>query len=268
MSVEKFILTKDPIPFTTIPNKVLQNLPNAEALGVWCYLQSLPQSWKFHKQNLREHFNIGRDKFDRILSILEDFDLIEIILFRDSQGRFAQCNLHVKSGENIRKTNKNKVITEKQPSTEKPLTDSQVPDNDHYKRNNNKLNKKQINISCASDDARDEKFISLSKIYPRKENMAVAHKMWKKKKLYSIADQIISAVENRLRMDWLNKEKQYIPLLSTYLNNKRWTDEIVETSNEKQSKSNAHSKAVDLLGAHRRKPEQERNYNGEYTNLS
>lgn len=99
MSVEKFIVTKASINYTIIPNKVLQELKCAEALGVWVYLASKPPSWEFYKDQIRDHFGIGRDKLDNIFDMLKHINLIEIKAIRSTNGRFTHWILHVKSGD-------------------------------------------------------------------------------------------------------------------------------------------------------------------------
>lgn len=60
------------------------------------------------------------------------------------------------------------------------------------------------------------------KIYPRKENKGQAEKAWAKAIKLAEPDQIIEAVE---RTPW-NEDKQFIPHPASWLNGKRWEDEL------------------------------------------
>lgn len=101
MSVEKFIINKESSNYTIIPNKVLQNLRDAEALALWCYLQSLPPGWVFHKNKIKEQFGWGRDKLDKKLSVLKVHNLVEPRVVRGIKGKFTEWTLDVKNGDNF-----------------------------------------------------------------------------------------------------------------------------------------------------------------------
>ena len=63
-------------------------------------------------------------------------------------------------------------------------------------------------------------------VYPRKDAKAKALQAWKKAKADNLADLIIADVTRR-RIDdqqWANP--QYIPYPATYINQRRWEDEI------------------------------------------
>lgn len=230
MSVEKLVISKEASSFTVLPNKVLQNLCNADALGLWCYLASLPPDWEFYKEQIRAHFKIGRDKLDKLLSILKEYDLIDIAFVRDAQGRFVHWHIHVYSGNGFAQTEKPdsiRVSDHVHQNTEKPVS-GEPPQwkTAPIKEIKNKTNKKhKDNISCASDEARSP-FDDFWSIYPIKKNKVRAKGFWKIKKYDEIAPLIIADVKNRILNEAQWKEKKYIPHPSTYLQNARWTDEV------------------------------------------
>jgi hypothetical protein len=233
MSVEKLIISKDASSFTTIPNKVLQGLQNMEALGLWCYLASLPPSWEFYKEVIREHCNLGRDKLDQLLKLLESHNLLSISVARDEKGKFSHLSVHIKNGEEFISI-ENKKIKKKRPFTDLPLTDNQLLVNSSYKENINKLNIKtnKTKISPAPKVAED-RFQEFYDSYPKKKDREAAHKAWKKNKCNEIADRIIEDVKTRARLEQQWQDKQFIPYPSTYLNRKMWTDEIISSSSKK-----------------------------------
>lgn len=170
MTVEKFRFTKDDSDYTTFPNLLLQGLCHAEALGVYVYLSSLPPSWEFHKDQIRKHFNIGRDKLEKILCILLAHGLIQIFQERNLAGQFNNWRLHVnnpctfKPLTDFQGTDKTPVVDAFQPFTDLPFTANQSLVNSSYKRNNKKnkdfkknkhksfLVKKSKSAKCASVD--------------------------------------------------------------------------------------------------------------------
>lgn len=60
-------------------------------------------------------------------------------------------------------------------------------------------------------------------VYPRKEPKAESEKIWKRKNLDRVADQIISDVRRRVAAgEW--RERQFTPMATTFLNQDRWKD--------------------------------------------
>lgn len=70
-----------------------------------------------------------------------------------------------------------------------------------------------------------DRFPEFKSIYPRKENMAKASKVWQARNLDAVADQIIAAVAARVAGDPGWSDPRYIPHPTTYLNGARWEDQ-------------------------------------------
>jgi len=94
-------LVKEKIPFTVLPNDVVQQIKSPMALGLWCYLMSLPDKWEVNRQHLMNHFEIGRDRLDTVLKWLIDHKLIEYIWVRNTKGLVEKVTLHVKNGKDF-----------------------------------------------------------------------------------------------------------------------------------------------------------------------
>ncbi len=281
MTIKKYVIKKDSGNFTVFPNNVLQNLKNYDALGLYVYIASLPHGWQFYKHQLATHGNIGRDKINKLLKVLEVHGLVKMVQIRTSKGRFEHFELEVKDGSSFKI---NDLENQVQPFTEKPLTENQLLVNSSYKRNNKKAYiKNKENIFCSSsdephiDDDKSLKINDLNKayqtvqpvgqncrtaetangsngsngsndsnkiepqtefslfdyfwnIYPRKQKKKDAEKIWKKNKYEQIATLIFDNVKERIKNEWATKEKEFIPLPSTYLNGERWNDEIINGS--------------------------------------
>lgn len=64
-------------------------------------------------------------------------------------------------------------------------------------------------------------------IYPNRKNKAKARSIWERDRLDRLADQIIAAVKRYATSpNWLKESGQFIPHPTTFLNGKRWEDEV------------------------------------------
>lgn len=113
------------------------------------------------------------------------------------------------------------------------------------KQNNTSMNNKQDNTPY-SPPAGDEQpkskktkegyrpdwFEELWKRYPRKDNKPAARKKWNEiKPDRQTCDQICAALErDKTSEQWNKNEGKFIPLLSTWLHNRRWEDKGVDFS--------------------------------------
>lgn len=101
MSIQKPIaesFKQQKIPFTTLPNYVLQNFHDGLALGIWAYLISLPTTWHVNREHLMKHFNLGRDKLDGVIKVLIDNYLFTYKRLRDDKGRHSGTEIIVNDG--------------------------------------------------------------------------------------------------------------------------------------------------------------------------
>lgn len=232
MSVQKYKISRNEGNFTTFTNKVLQNLRNMEALGLYCFLLSLPQGWEFHKNHLRKHANLGINKLNNLLAILEQHALIKTVQIRDEKGRFAHFDLQVNDGtafvykefeENCAPLNENRD------------TENRATENSIYKRNNienKKSTKKTSKNICATVVARVPQNCAFDEFwdaYPVKKNKIRAKKIWDRNNLDKIADLIMSDIARRKAQDAHWQDVHYIPHPSSYLQNERWRDETTST---------------------------------------
>lgn len=84
----------------------------------------------------------------------------------------------------------------------------------------------QIELSPALEKhLPDDRFQEFWKAYPRKDAKAAAEKVWKRKKLVRIADQVITDVLARIADPGQWTEVKFTPYATTYLNQERWKDE-------------------------------------------
>jgi hypothetical protein len=130
MSIEKLDiakLTQEKIPFTMHLNYVLQNVRHPLALAIWVYLTSLPEGWEVHRNQLMEHFNVGRDKLKDALSFLNQNYLLEYSQEKLENGTFGNSHILVKSGHEFEVIHRNATGGLKNRRTEKPLDGKTAP---------------------------------------------------------------------------------------------------------------------------------------------
>lgn len=86
--------------------------------------------------------------------------------------------------------------------------------------------------------------------YPRKDDKKNAIKKWSSLKCDKFADEIIRNVKARNATSWKGKEKQFILLPTTYLNGKRWKDEVELTTYEIGQKHKSYTRAQNSVLGH------------------
>lgn len=81
-------------------------------------------------------------------------------------------------------------------------------------------------------NAQTERFAAFWKLYPKKQGKGAAEKAWKKiKPTAELFDTIVTAVEAaKLSEQWQRENGRYIPNPATWLNQKRWEDDIPDPS--------------------------------------
>jgi len=150
MSIEKLDVAKvrqEKIPFTMHLNYVLQNVRHPLALAIWVYLTSLPEDWEVHRNQLMEHFNVGRDKLKDALSYLNKNHLLEYSQDKLESGKFGNSHILVKSGHEFEVIHRSLTGGLKNRRTEKPLDGETAPTKEI--RNTNKKTKTKKSF-CAS----------------------------------------------------------------------------------------------------------------------
>lgn len=90
MSIEKNnknTLKHEESGFTIVINHTIQSIRNDTAAAIYGYLATMPADWTICKQQLQNHYNIGRDKVNKAFKYLKDIGAIEIIMNRDTEGQ-------------------------------------------------------------------------------------------------------------------------------------------------------------------------------------
>jgi len=144
------ILHKDHIPYTIISTQTVDYINNIDALAIWTYLQTKPNSWIIYKQEVAKHFKIGRDRCAKAFSKLEKIGLITIKQNRDSTGKFMNNNIHLHHS----------------PFTENPLTEKPSTENKALVSNNSNKEITNNNIVYREKEKKQKKQKKLAHICP------------------------------------------------------------------------------------------------------
>lgn len=87
---------------------------------------------------------------------------------------------------------------------------------------------RSVSVSVSLNKDIEDSFNSLWRLYPNRKDKQAARKAWAKlNPSDEMSRRIISHVEARAKTDkaWLKDGGQFVPMLSTFLNNARWEDE-------------------------------------------
>lgn len=100
--------------------------------------------------------------------------------------------------------------------------------NDVVQENNDIVQEKEKKYKPPISPKGDERFAAFWAAYPRKAGKATAEKAWGKLKATDeLLNTILAAIEKQRACDqWTKDGGQYIPHPSTWLNQRRWEDEV------------------------------------------
>ena len=76
--------------FTIIPNEVFNGNLSPKAIGIFAYLLSKPESWKFNEIEIQKHFKAGKDLIKSGLKELEKNKMLLRKKIRDKKGKFIK----------------------------------------------------------------------------------------------------------------------------------------------------------------------------------
>lgn len=218
--------------FTVIPNDLLEDHAlDWKDLGLLVYLLSKPDNWEISVDHLRKQRSMGRDAIYKCLDAIISAGYARRKKQSDGTVDWMIFDEKIKD--------ENQENTAKKPNPEKPekevvsqILKSRITENPYYGNTdtNKDLNNKQelkekTKTECLYTRERVCTFADFYEIYPRKVNKESAMKAWAKisPELHEV---ILEDVKNRTvnHIGW--QDRQYIPHPSTYLNQKRWEDEI------------------------------------------
>lgn len=186
---------------------------------------------------LSEVMNISRRKIADTINQLKEHNLIDVV----RQGRGLPAKIYVKKLKPNIKASRNDFIESNERDTIDEIKEE-----------------KQVKEKSKTENKQQEYFSIFWASYPKKVGKGAAEKSWKKiKPTKDLLEKMLNAIEiAKQSMQWNKDNGQYIPNPATWLNQKRWEDEIIidnKYSNKSKNSNNMPSamttaqKALDLL---------------------
>jgi hypothetical protein len=156
---------------------------------------------------LAEECSMGLSTLKRHIASLEEAGYLETInVFKD----------------NIQRPNQYLLKFSSSPNRATPQPESGYPPSP------NRATEPEVKTRIEPVVQKDPFFVEFWKAYPRKTNKEFAEKVFAKLKVDdALLTKMIQAIYAQNKSVWKDKEQQYIPHPSTWLNGKRWEDEIV-----------------------------------------
>jgi DNA replication protein DnaC len=200
--------------YTPISNEILQSTTlTPEEKTVLIYLLSLPSDWVVLKRQLIEWANIGRDKFNKAWKGLHDSGyILSIRVFNQKTGQFVGWN-HIVYEEPVLEDNRD---TENPKVGESESREIRQSENQYIY----KVITEQSNNS--TKEYSNNTFEEFWNLYDKKVSKESAVKAFKK-----IPQKDYDNIRNNIPIFVKQfSDKQFQPHFATYLNGKRWQDEI------------------------------------------
>jgi hypothetical protein len=194
--------------YTPISNEILQStILTPEEKSILVHLLSLPEDWVVYKGIIWKQMNMGRDRFNKNWKGLVEKGYIISIKLIDTNTNLISGYNHIVYEE--------PVLSECRTNQESDLLNFSKPENQStYKEIKEESNNKQNNNITV--------FNEFWEMYNKKQNKEDSINAFKKIKSteYDLIKNHIPIFVKQF------KDKQFQPYFSTYLNKKRWQDEV------------------------------------------
>lgn len=149
MSDTLFIRTKKVEHFTRISNSVLQNGNlSMQAIGLFCYILSLPDDWKIRLTEVQKHFKNGRESFRSAIKELEENGYLIREEVERTKGKFGGYNFQV-----IEEPDRGLKAVDGEPSAET----NQLQTTNKNKLLNNKISEDKENTPSSENSGKEAK---------------------------------------------------------------------------------------------------------------
>lgn len=204
--------------FTVLPNEIFKQNLSLEAIGLLASLLKLPSDWVIQKSYLHIQLELGRDKLDRIFKELQEKGFILSIKEYDDKGRFTYNHIVYD-----KPYNGESVLEE--PSAIKPSTENPTTAKLQLQKKEI-LNKELINKEINKENNNKESIFSFDSfwnLYPNKvakEKCKLKYNQLTEKERGEIRATIGDFLAHKPFATYTHPH----PL--TYLNQKRWQDEV------------------------------------------
>ncbi|RMV81249.1 helix-turn-helix domain-containing protein [Pseudomonas amygdali] len=166
-----------------------------------------------------EFFNLSISRVSEIISGLANRGLLTVELIRDGK-RIVERRIRLVDPFDYPNTPSENGAN--------PFGKDGEPPSENTQGNNTNINNTKNTKNPLCDGGEKGRFDIFWHLYPNKKGKAAAEKAWKKLK---VTDDLFTLIANGLAKQcaskaWTKDEGQFIPHPSTWLNGKRWEDEV------------------------------------------
>jgi hypothetical protein len=218
-TADQFI--KDDVHYDIISREAIQAVHSTDALAIWVYLQSKPETWVPRPSEIQKHFGIGRQRYLNGMKHLREAGLVTISRARDDKGKISGSILHCHAVPNHVPENRRSV----EPTVGQ--TDG---------RSNGLYIETEILIETESIKETDSAFEEFWRLYDKPTGKKPTRERWDKLKKKEI-DLIMDHVNSAPFKAWVSKNpRQYRPNPVTWLNQHRWNDELAAANRPNKKK--------------------------------
>lgn len=214
-------------PYSSLSNDVVAMIINPDALAIWTYLQTRSSDWKVIGSHLQDRFAIGRERYSKAMACLKDLGLVSHEVVREEgTGKVLGRRVIVHYEPNLQ-------VSEYSVNRSVGLPNCGQTDNYLIKDSITQSIEKTPTVADAPSVVEFDRFWRL---YPRKVGKAKAEKAWVKLKVdASLFARIGTALAAWCNShDWTKDGGQFIPHAATWLNGKRWEDELPAAGAQRQ----------------------------------
>ncbi|WP_258035060.1 hypothetical protein [Pseudomonas putida] len=210
-------------PYSSLSNDVVAMIINPDALAIWTYLQTRSSDWKVIGSHLQDRFAIGRERYSKAMACLKDLGLVSHEVVREEgTGKVLGRRVIVHYEPNLQ-------VSEYSVNRSVGLPNCGQTDSYLIKDSITQSIEKTPTVADAPSLVEFDRFW---KLYPRKVGKAKAEKAWTKLKVdTSLFARIGTALAAWSKShDWTKDGGQFIPHAATWLNGKRWEDELLSAA--------------------------------------
>lgn len=222
---EKSIIRGKKHGFTVLYNSVLMDPRlDLKTKGLFAIIQSFPADWEYSVSGLAARVGIGRDGIRSCLRQLETAGYLLREQPHGEHGHFARTEFVFQDQAPLPKAPLTDLPSTVEPSTAEPSPVNPTQVNKHLSKETK--NKPPIPPEGAAEQAK--LFERFWKAYPRHTAKADAKKAWDKLKPdLPLCHTMAAALKWQKQSEsWQRDKGRYIPMAATWLNQRRWEDEM------------------------------------------
>ncbi len=221
MTTGKVTKSKSFKSFTVVTNLIAKNTNlSLKAKGLFLTISALPDDWVLYKTHLQTLSTDGKESVRSAFDELVQAGFIVSKRQVDEHNRFTGRNHTLYDTPQTKTPIAGFPLSEK-PSAEKPTSENPPLLNTKQYTNDNVLNTERLNKGTL--DFSENEFEKFWNQYDKKVGRDEALKAWKKLKKSDI-EEMFSKIDAYVAS---KPDKVYRPNPSTFLNQKKWNDELI-----------------------------------------